>query len=1021
MAGMGGESERPRKLARVSSFATLLLALHSLDAHVWPAFVLASDTPAHEPRPDAAAEIRVREGGSWVVARYSMDGRLLRRYTGFDHVSDIAFYDSGTLLVAEEQRSTISALGGDGAIRWEIHTRGPRCVQALPSGNFLVCQDDPLQVVEVDRAGTIRWSLGQQLPDISGAARLPDGNTAVVVGKPPFAVRIFAPDGRNVWTGTSHLRQPHGLAVLPGGELATSAFDHPLLVLFRPYGGAVRTLDFCCHAESLAPTPGGGLVSVSSERQVVQGWSASGEVIWRFETLYPPFDAEMAEDGTVWVSLFEAPDHECLNAGLAAERAKRPLASYWRWLLAGIGAAALACFGLRRGELRRADGDDPDPREAEPLPMLPRSLRVEIAICLTAIVVLGAAAATYHAHAGLPRFLPYAALIVPAGLALARLRSATPRDTQDLPARLLRMEPMAPPTRRMRGLWAAGIALVIMALVGLYERSGDWVTGAWSAGLVLLAGGALERSRRSARPSVVSLVCSVLVFALLLAVRLYRLEDVPAQMHHDSAQAALQAIRLLDGDEPGIFRNAVGEIPMAGFLWRASWIAIAGRSIAGVRFPSVAGSLIAIAIAFFLARRLFGQATALVTVAILGVDQPFLHFSRISSTYMDPVPLHLAAILGVVAGLESGRYGWFALAGLAAGFGSLSYHSGRVIPPLVALLGGVLLLAVPRAIRRRWPAIILGAVMLSAVVGPQLLVYGAGRGNPLGRIEMFPWIRQGHLDAGALVETIANGVPRTFGSFWGVPDSSSQYGGTVAFFPPIAALVGIGAVAAIARPLPMTQLWVLLWAATILFSGGVLTRDPPFWPRLVMSLPPATLIAAAAATSIVSGVTLAAGRRGGRLAGALLALLLAANATAELAAYRRYVLGIPPGETRPRQPNESAHSIMGRDVQRWQGRAAVYIVARKPVEHSCDLPAMQYFATDTDARDARDITRHLPFRESRTVVVYVTPDSDEAIPTLLTAYPGAERRDFYDNLGAHVFARLVIPPVDASLYEATIP
>ena len=167
----------------------------------------------------------------------------------------------------------------------------------------------------------------------------------------------------------------------------------------------------------------------------------------------------------------------------------------------------------------------------------------------------------------------------------------------------------------------------------------------------------------------------------------------------------------------------------------------------------------------------------------------------------------------------------------------------------------------------------------------------------------------------------------------------------------------------------------------------------------------------------MSGVTLVAGRHGGRLAGALLAALLTANAAAEFAAYRRYVLGIPQGEMRATQPTESAQTIMGRDVQRWEGRAAVYIVARKPVDHSCDLPAMQYFAVDTDARDARDIARHLPFRESRPVAVYVTPDSDEAIAALLEAYPQAERRDFYDNLGVRAFARLVIFPLDEHLHR----
>jgi len=74
---------------------------------------------------------------------------------------------------------------------------------------------------------------------------------------------------------------------------------------------------------------------------------------------------------------------------------------------------------------------------------------------------------------------------------------------------------------------------------------------------------------------------------------------------------------------------------------------------------------------------------------------------------------------------------------------------------------------------------------------------------------------------------------------------------------------------------------------------------------------------------------------------------------------------------------------------------------------------MRYFAADTDVRDARDITRYLPFRENRPVVVYVVPQSNEAIATLLSAYPGAERRDFQNNLGALVFTRFVIPRVDA--------
>src|SRR5262249_2445902 len=226
-----------------------------------------------------------------------------------------------------------------------------------------------------------------------------------------------------------------------------------------------------------------------------------------------------------------------------------------------------------------------------------------------------------------------------------------------------------------------------------------------------------------------------------------------------------------------------------------------------------------------------------------------------------------------------------------AGVLSLTFPPGPLLPLLLTVLTAVLLLGFPHAIRNRWPGILLGTIMLLGAVGPQVLIYDAGRANPFGRIEQFPWISAGRVDTRLLVETLTQGVPRAFGSFWDIPDSSTQYGGQVAFFPPVAVLLAVGAVAAIARPFPVSEIWVLLWWTMIVFVGGALTRDPPFWPRLVMSLIPAMIIVGEVIASLIAGVTLGPGGRGVRLvAGVVGGALLRADAAGGIQVYPRSVL-----------------------------------------------------------------------------------------------------------------------------------
>jgi Dolichyl-phosphate-mannose-protein mannosyltransferase len=983
---------------------SLALALFALAAAFAPAWAQIAPTPA----PD----VRVYDDGPFMLVRYTTDGKQLQRLTGFGTISQLALYDDSTVLVAESDRNRITAVGLDGVVKWSTPVRRPRCVQVLGPDRLLVCQDIPAELVEVDRAGHVQWHVTKPLVDAAGALRLPDGNTAVVEGRyDHHAVRIIDPHGAILWSGTKDLAQPRGLAMLPSGEMITSGFDRPKLVIFTPYSEKVREIFVCCHVEGPTASASGEIIAASPEQQRVQAWGPGGEARWSFETSYPPYGGVQLPDGTVLVSLYRVPDRVCMNAVRAAALAKRPLAPYWRWFLGGIGGALLLIFVLQVPALRSAlrGGEAAAVPAGADVP-LAGGRRIELAFYVAAAIGLGGAASLVHARLLGTKTVeawPYFGWIAGAGVFLALLQYRLPRSADDWLQRMARLEPMAPTNARMWLLWAAGLALTGVGLEAIWHLRGAWMGGAWVAGVLLLAGGCLQRPRRFAF-SRRELVAALVVGALLLVPRLYQLQYVPANLHHDMAQWTLQAFRLLDGDVPTLFTNGWAEIPMLGYLWTAAVAALGDRSLAATRLEAVAASMLALLAVYFLVRRWYGKWPGLLVVLLLGTHQGFFHFSRIQA-YMDPVPFAVLALLGLIAGIETGSYGWFALAGLAGGFSGLTYHAGRITPPVMVLSAVLLLLRYPRAILRRWSGLLLCALILAACLAPQAIVYLSGRANAFGRSDQFVWARTGSIDWALLHQTIAVGLPRVFGSFWFFGDTSTQYGGAIVFYPPVAALLGMFVVAAVLRPHDLRGVLTVLWAAVVLFIGGVLTVDPPFWPRLVIALVPACIAAGAAFCTLARGTRAALGRAGVVLAIAGGVALAALSARDQLSSYWHWATAIPPGHTQPVRSTQWVQGIMGRDVQTWGPNAMVYIVARNQNTDSCSHPAMQYYDAAVDAQDAREITDYMPFRDPRTIVLYVMPEMKSSIAQVRHMYPDAEVKRFYDNLGRFVFTRLVIP------------
>ena len=380
---------------------SLMLLLFSLVAP-------AGAQPPDQPLPVAPRQIKVGNDGDDMLVRYTTAGEALEQFTGFNRISDVTLYDADTVLVAEEARDRVVAMALDGRLLWTLPVHRPKCVEVLAADRFLVCGDDPPQVVEIDRSGQTYWRISQSLREATGAIRLPDGNTAVVEGRNPHAVHVFSPNAEIRWSGTELLAQPRGLAMLPTGELVTAGFDTGRAVMFRPYTKEVRSLDYRGHGIDVSVTPGGDLLTFAPELQLVRLWAQAREQAWEFHTFYPPFHGTMLPDGTVLVSVYRQADRVCAHATEAAQRASLPRATYWTWFGAGLASSLLAVIviqwpavrGLRRwsscAEVRnRAENGPREGSAAAPAPpsAAARRRRVEVGVTLVVALALAVFAA----------------------------------------------------------------------------------------------------------------------------------------------------------------------------------------------------------------------------------------------------------------------------------------------------------------------------------------------------------------------------------------------------------------------------------------------------------------------------------------------------------------------------------------------------------------------------------------------------------------------------------------------------
>ena len=224
----------------------------------------------------------------------------------------------------------------------------------------------------------------------------------------------------------------------------------------------------------------------------------------------------------------------------------------------------------------------------------------------------------------------------------------------------------------------------------------------------------------------------VALIALLLLgwwLRLVWLEAVPPGWRDDELiETFALSGQVLEGHFPIYFLDASGHEPLFHYL-RAGVLALLGTNVLSGHLLSASFGLLAIALTYALARRLFGTAVAAPAALALAVSFWSLMYSRIGlrQISLPPFVLLVLYLLWTPWGRRRPMLGWAIPLGLMLGVSLYTYTASRVLLPLVMLFGLYLALFHCQRWRDCWRGYALALGIAVVVALPLALAIQGGR------------------------------------------------------------------------------------------------------------------------------------------------------------------------------------------------------------------------------------------------------------------------------------------------------
>ncbi len=177
------------------------------------------------------------------------------------------------------------------------------------------------------------------------------------------------------------------------------------------------------------------------------------------------------------------------------------------------------------------------------------------------------------------------------------------------------------------------------------------------------------------------------LFVLAMALRFPNLENAPPGLWFDEAEEGLLGQQLLQPD--AVHHAFIGGYYTMGTIYLyvlGIIIKFLGAGIWQLRLlPAIGGSL-TVPMLYVLGTRLYNWRVGLIAGGLLAASAWNITFSRLGMNSLPTIALDVGVYLCVMQGLRTGRFGYYAGAGVLMGLALQSYLASQVLPVVLAIL-----------------------------------------------------------------------------------------------------------------------------------------------------------------------------------------------------------------------------------------------------------------------------------------------------------------------------------------------
>ena len=397
-------------------------------------------------------------------------------------------------------------------------------------------------------------------------------------------------------------------------------------------------------------------------------------------------------------------------------------------------------------------------------------------------------------------------------------------------------------------LWALGVTSFLLA----------FAPSRWTpAELWRLARGGELRRRLSGRlreqiSEVGGTVAGLTALVLLaLVVRAVGLEHIPANLGGDEGTWAMEGLAMVDERLANPFGTRWFAFPSMSFLVWGLSMRVFGETVAGVRAASAIIGALSVGTTFLLAREIWNRRVAWFAGVALAAGHYHLHYSRLAVNNIADSLVVTGGLTFLVRGLRSRRFSSFALAGAVMGAGWYGYFGARLVGVIAALYLLWRMATEHRFLARYGDRLVVLVGAGLVVAAPLLITYAAHPGvltEGVNRVSIVSsgWLAReqvvtGRSTAGLLLEQLWKSVS----AFHHTLDPTFWYRPTIPLLGVVSGILFVfGLVWCTAHWRWSSSSLLLIWFWSALFTGWVMTENPPSSQRLVIVTPALALLVA---------------------------------------------------------------------------------------------------------------------------------------------------------------------------------